>query len=162
LLLEQERDVIHSLLIGMAGGMRSMTPLAAVALAAHNRQLPRDNGAPEILSHTLPAMGAVALAVGEIFGDKMKSAPDRIIAPGMAARLVTGAIAGAALAPREDRMLGATLGAVGACVAAYLTFEARMRAMQHAGQTSTGLVEDAITLAATALIVKSAADSAQS
>jgi uncharacterized membrane protein len=151
--------MIHSLLIGMAGGMRSMTPLAAVALAAHNGGLPRDNGAPELLSHPVVEAGAVALAIAEIAGDKMRSAPDRIIAPGMAARIATGAIAGAALARHDARTTGAALGALGACIAAYLTFDARMRAMRSAGQTSTGFVEDAICVGATALIVRDAARS---
>jgi uncharacterized membrane protein len=148
--------VIHSFLIGLAGGARSMTPLAAVALAAHHRRLPEDNGAPRIVSHPLVVAGAVALALGELLGDKMRSAPDRIVLAGMTARIVNGAVTGASLARRDDRLLGAALGAAGACLSAYVTFDARMRAMELAGQTSTGLVEDAITLGATALVMHDA------
>jgi uncharacterized membrane protein len=148
--------MIHSFLIGLSGGMRSMTPLAAVALAAGQHRLRRDNGAPELLSHPLVVAGAVALAAGEWFGDKMRSAPDRIVPAGMAARVVTGALTGAALARRDERLTGAALGILGACVSAYLTFEARMRAMNHAGQTSTGLVEDAVAMGSAAAIVHEA------
>ena len=69
----------------------------------------------------------LALAAAELLGDKMRSAPDRIIVPGILARVLTGAIAGAAVAPREDRPLGALLGATVAVGAAYLTFRLRKR-----------------------------------
>lgn len=75
---------------------------------------------------------------------------------GIAARLVTGGLAGAALAPRRHAALGAFLGASAAVGAAYLTFNARMAAMRRAGQTSTGLVEDALTLGAAQAITQTA------
>lgn len=149
--------MFHSLLIGLAGGMRALSPLAAVALAAHRGSLPQNNGAPALLGNPLVVAGTVALAAGELLGDKLPSSPDRIIVPGLAARVVTGAIAGAALAPREQQYAGAALGAAGALAAAFLSFDARMAAMRRHGQTSTGLVEDAVMLAATAWIVADAA-----
>ena len=75
----------------------------------------------------------------------------------MLARIVTGAIAGAALAPREQRGLAAVLGAGAAVGAAYLTFNLRVRAMKRYGQKTTGAVEDAITLGSASLIARSAA-----
>ncbi len=88
----------------------------------------------------------------------MKTAPDRIVLAGMMARVATGAIAGAALAPRHQRGIAALLGASTAVAAAYLTFNARMRAIERYGQTSTGAVEDAISVGAATLIVRSAAE----
>lgn len=149
--------LIHSILMGAVAGMRAMTPLAAVANAARLGQLPADNGAPPLLAHGLVSAGALAIAAGELAGDKMKSAPDRIVMVGMVARVTTGAIAGAALAPREQRELGALLGATAAVVAAYLTFDIRIRAMERYGQTATGVVEDAIAVASAVLIARSAA-----
>lgn len=90
----------------------------------------------------------LALAAAELFGDKMRSAPDRIIAPGILARVVTSAIAGAAVARRQDRPLGAVLGATVAVGAAYLTFQLRKHAIRNRGQASTGLIEDAVALSA--------------
>ena len=148
--------MFHSLLIGMAGGMRALSPLAAVSIAANRGALPADNGAPPFLGHPLVVAGTVALAAGELLGDKLPSSPDRIIAPGLAARAITGAITGMALAPREQRYAGAMLGAAGALAAAYLTFNARMAAMRDHGQTTTGLVEDAVMLGATAWVVADA------
>ena len=150
------RRMLFSFLIGLAAGARSITPLAAVREAARRGALPLGNGAPPYLGHPLVAAGSKALAAGELLGDKMERAPDRIVPAGIAARLVTGAIAGAALAPRRQAALGALLGAGGAVAAAYVTFGLRMRAMRRFGQKPTGLVEDALTLAATQMVVKGA------
>ena len=145
--------MLASFLMGLAGGQRAMTPLATVAIAAARDQLPEDNGAPPLLAHPLVAAGALALAVGEIAGDKMKTAPDRIVPVGLTARFITSAIAGAALAPRRQRWLGAVVGGVTAVVASYPGWRARMASMQRYGQTPTGFVEDAAVIAGAATIV---------
>ncbi|MCF5945108.1 DUF4126 domain-containing protein, partial [Xanthomonas perforans] len=71
--------LIHSILMGVVAGMRSMTPLAAVANAARTGKLPADNGAPAMLANPLASAGMLALAGAELAGDKMKTAPDRIV-----------------------------------------------------------------------------------
>lgn len=149
--------MINALLLGIVAGSRSMTPLAAVTDAARHGALARDNPLTALLAHPIVALGLKAMAAGELVGDKLPSAPDRIIAPGIAARLVSGAIAGAAIAPRGQRGLAAFLAALTAVGAAHLTFDARIRAMRRYGQTSTGLVEDALVLAATRWIMARAA-----
>lgn len=149
--------MIRSILIGLPAGARAMTPLAAVTDAAHRGALPRDNGAPAWLGHPLVALGAKALAAGELWGDKLPSAPDRIVLAGMAARVVSGGLAGAALASRRHALLGAVLGATAAVGAAYITFDLRMRALRRYGQTPTGLIEDGLTVAAAQAVVASAA-----
>ncbi|QDS14726.1 DUF4126 domain-containing protein [Xanthomonas arboricola] len=149
--------LIHSILMGAVAGMRSMTPLAAVTNAARTGKLPAENGAPPLLANPLASAGMLALAGGELAGDKMKTAPDRIVLPGMIARIATGVIVGAALAPRHQRGVAALLGASTAVAAAYLTFNLRMRAIDRYGQTSTGVVEDAITVGAATLIMRDAA-----
>jgi uncharacterized membrane protein len=149
--------MIHSFLIGLVAGARSLTPLAAVSQAARRGGLPADNGAPAILGHPLVAAGARALAAGELWGDKLKSAPDRILPAGLVVRVALGGLAGAALAPRRHALLGAALGSAAAVGAAYVTFGARVRAMRRFGQTSTGLVEDGLALGAARAVVRSAA-----
>lgn len=146
----------HAILMGIVAGARSITPLAVVANAARRGELPAGSGAPLLLDHPLASAGVTALAAGEIAGDKMKTAPDRIVIAGMAARVASGAIAAASLAPKEQRLLAAALGAGVAIGAAYLTFNLRMRALRRFGQTSSGVVEDAIGLAAATLIARNA------
>lgn len=144
-------------LMGLVGGQRAMTPLAVVAVAAARGELPADGILPRLLAHPAVAAGAVALAAGEMIGDKSRRAPDRIVPVGLAARFLTSGIAGAALAPRGRRWQGAAVGAVTAVVASYPGWRARVAAMKRHGQTTTGLVEDAMVLASAAGIVSATA-----
>lgn len=145
--------MLRSALIGAIAGARSMSPLAAVSVAAARKTLPTDNGAPGLLGHPLVEAGALAMAAGELAGDKWSGAPDRIVLAGMAARIVTGAIAGAALAPREQRTAAALVGIGAAVASSYLTFAVRIRAMRRYGQVKTGLVEDALVVGGTWWVV---------
>jgi uncharacterized membrane protein len=140
--------MIRSILMGFVAGMRSMTPIAVVSWAARRNRSLSHNIPLSILSSPVVSKATLALAAAELLGDKMHSAPDRIIVPGILARVVTGAIAGAAVAPRQDRTLGAVLGASVAVGAAYLTFQLRKQAIRTGGQASTGLIEDALALSA--------------
>ena len=98
----------------------------------------------------------MALALAELAGDKQKTAPDRIVPIGLAARFITSAIAGASLAPRRQRWLGAAIGGVTAVAASYPGWRTRMAAMQHYGQTSTGLVEDAMVVSSALAVLRRA------
>jgi len=149
--------MISSLLIGLTAGARALTPLADVSDALRRGAISRDNGAPSWLASPVVAAGAAMLAAGELWGDKLKSAPDRIVLAGIAARLVSGGLAGAALAPRRRALTGAVLGGGAAVAAAYLTFAVRDRAIRRFGQTPTGLVEDALTIGAAQLVISRAA-----
>ena len=153
--------MIRSFLLGAVAGMRALTPFAAVSDTARRGALPQDSGAPPLLGHPLVTAGAAALAAGELVGDKLPSAPDRIVPSGMIVRAVTGAVAGMSLAPHRQRVAAALLGAGGAVGASYLTFALRMRAMKRFGQVPTGLVEDALMLGSTLLLVRGAAPAAR-
>ena len=152
--------MLASFLMGLVGGQRAMTPLAAVTLAAASGRLPADNGALPILRHRLAAAGALLLAAGELAGDKQKTAPNRIVPIGLAARFTTSAVAGAALAPKRQRWLGAAVGGTTAVVASYPGWRARMAAMRYYGQFGTGLVEDALVIAGAAAVIRAASRSA--
>ena len=148
--------MLASFLMGLVGGQRAMTPLATVAIAGARGELPTDNGAPKLLSHPLAATVATLLAIGEMAGDKQKTAPDRIVPIGLVARFGTSAIAGTALAPRRQRWLGAAVGGVTAVLASYPGWRARCAAMSRYGQTATGFAEDAAVLGGAAAIVRGA------
>lgn len=148
--------MIRSFLIGLVAGSRAMTPLAAVSDAARRGELRTVGRRSSFLAHPAVAAGSKLLAAGELWGDKLRSAPDRIVPAGIAARIVSGGLAGAALAPRGRSVVGAVLGATAAVGAAYVTFGARKQAMRRFGQTSTGLVEDALTVGAAQLVLSGA------
>jgi uncharacterized membrane protein len=141
--------MLRSILMGLVAGSRSMTPLAAVANAARTGKLPKDSGAHDFLASPLVSAGTMALAAYELVGDKQASAPDRIITPAVVVRTVNAALAGAAVAPRDKRWLGAALAGGTAAAASYVSWRLRMRAMQGGGgQAITGFVEDSIVVPA--------------
>ncbi|HEX2020019.1 MAG TPA: DUF4126 family protein [Aurantimonas sp.] len=144
------------LLIGLVAGARSMTPLATVAWLARSGDLPNKGRLARFLSQDWVVAGATALAVGELLGDKMRSAPDRIVVPGLAARIVSGGIAGAAMARERDERSAGLLGIVSAIGASYVTFAARTRSMRRYGQRPTGVVEDALIVGLAAWIASRA------
>jgi uncharacterized membrane protein len=136
--------MIRSFLLGLSGGARAMTPLAAVANAARTGRLPADSAAPAWLAHPAVSLGTLALASYELVGDKQPSAPDRIIEPAVIVRGLNAAFAGAMVAPKGRRWLGAAIGGTTAVLAAALTFSLRMQAMHQHSQAATGFAEDAL------------------
>lgn len=143
--------LLPSALIGAVASARSMTPMAAIATARlAGRRTP---GKLVLLDHPLFKAGALAMGAGELFGDKMKSAPDRTVFLGLLARVASAGIAGAALAPQGRERAGAALAVGTAVPLAYLTLAGRKRAMRRIGQTKSGLIEDALVVAAGAAVV---------
>lgn len=138
--------MLRSTLIGLVAGQRAMTPLAALATAARQGKLAADAPLAGWLKKPAVAGGAVALAALEMAGDKMESAPDRIVPSGMIARSLTAGYAGAALAPSGKRVAGGALAVVTALGASYVGWRLRLAAMRRYGQTPTGFIEDALVL----------------
>jgi uncharacterized membrane protein len=145
------RSLLSSILIGAVASARSMTPMATIAVARHaGRGTP---GQLVLLDRPIFRFGAMAMGVGELFGDKMKTAPDRTVFLGLLARVLSAGIAGAALAPPGREQTGASLAVVTAVPLAYLTLAGRKQAMVRMGQTRSGLIEDLLVVAAGAAIV---------
>lgn len=146
-----KRSLLFSALIGAVASARSMTPMATIATArlAH-RDTPGDLF---LLDRPLFKYGALAMGVGELLGDKMKTAPDRTVFLGLLARVMSAGIAGAALAPHGREKTGAALAIATAVPFAYLTLAARKQAMASIGQTRSGLIEDALIVSAGAALV---------
>lgn len=145
------RRLIPSALIGAVASARSMTPMATIAAArlAHRRT----SGDLILLDRPAFKFGAMAMGVGELVGDKMKTAPDRTVFLGLLARVLSAGIAGAALAPKGQEKAGAAVAVATAVPLAYLTLSGRKQAMARIGQTRSGLIEDALMVAAAAAIV---------
>ena len=147
----KSHGLLFSALIGAVASARSMTPMASLAAARLlSRRTP---GRLLLLDTPLFKFGALALGLGELFGDKMKSAPDRTAFLGLLARAMSAGIAGAALAPRGREPAGALVAVATAVPLAYLTLAGRKRAIARVGQTRSGLIEDAWVLAAGVLVV---------
>jgi len=145
------RNLLSSALIGAVASARSMTPMATLSMA---RLAGRDTpGRLALLDRPLFKYGALAMGAGELFGDKMKSAPDRTVFLGLLARVMSAGIAGAALAPRGREQAGAAVAVATAVPLAYATLAGRKQAMARIGQTRSGLIEDALVVAAGLAVV---------
>ena len=143
--------LLFSALIGGVASARSMTPMATIAAA---RLLGRRTPGHLVLpNRPVFELGALAMGVGELLGDKMKTAPNRTVFLGLLARVMSAGIAGAALAPRGREQAGAVTAIATAVPLAWLTLAGRERAMAHIGQTRSGLIEDALVVAAGVLVV---------
>lgn len=145
------REILASALMGVVASARSMTPMATIAAARlAGRRTP---GQLVLLDRPLFKFGALAMGAGELYGDKMKTAPDRTVPLGLVARAASAGIASAALAPHGREGAGAAVAIATAVPLAYATLAARKRAMSRIGQTRSGLIEDALVLAAGVAIV---------
>jgi uncharacterized membrane protein len=137
--------------LGILAGMRAM---AAPAISSHmlNKHPSRR------LKHTpfnfMQSDATVkvldTLAVGELIGDKMPSAPDRIAPAGLVGRCISGAFAGASIykASGNNWYTGALLGGATAIAATYASFYLRKNLVKHTHiiDRVVGAVEDAIVL----------------
>ncbi|WP_433290839.1 hypothetical protein ACQP2F_23930 [Actinoplanes sp. CA-030573] len=121
--------LVRCALLGAATGGRSLTPLAALALRHRSRY----------------AAAVAAAALGELVADKLPGIPSRVAPAPLAARIVLGALSGAAYARGRGAgpALPAMLGAGGAAAASYAG--AWWRA--HATGVPAAVAEDAATLA---------------
>jgi uncharacterized membrane protein len=145
------RSLLSSILIGAVASARSMTPMATLSTARlAGRHTP---GELFLLDRPLFKYGALAMGVGELLGDKMKTAPDRTVFLGLLARVMSAGIAGAALAPRGEEKAGAAVAVATAVPLAYATLSVRKEGIARIGQTRSGLIEDALIVAAGAAIV---------
>ena len=145
------RSLFSSALIGAVASARSMTPMAILAAARiAGRRTP---GELVLLDRPVFKYGALAMGAGELLGDKTKSAPDRTVFLGLLARVMSAGVAGAALAPKGSERAGAAVAVATAVPLAYATLAGRKRAMARIGQTRSGLIEDALIVAAGAAIV---------
>ena len=95
--------MLRSLLIGLVAGQRGITPLATIGLATYRGEVDDDLPLQKLFHHPIVTAGAIAFALAEMAGDKMKTAPDRTVPIGLAVRSITSAYAGAALAPKGQR-----------------------------------------------------------
>ena len=93
---------VLAFLIGVVAGLRAMTAPAVVSWAACLGWLHLENTSLAFLRYTASPYILSALAIGELVADKLPKTPSRKAPPGFAARLVTGALCGAALAAGQS------------------------------------------------------------
>src|SRR5262245_37528945 len=137
--------VLLAILMGLLNGLRSFTPPAVAAWAAHLGWLKLDGTLA--LVGSVPAVAIFTLlAAGELIADKMPWIPNRTSISGLVARLLMGNLTGACVAAAggQSIWLGAGCGAVAAIVGAFAGYHARTRSVRALGKPDiyVALVED--------------------
>jgi uncharacterized membrane protein len=143
-------------LIGFMAGLRSLTPPAAAAWAAHLGWLKLQGGLAVMESLTAVANFTI-LAALELVADKWPKLPARTAGFALVARMLTGALAGACVAQGGGgpALAGAALGAIGGAAGGFGGYLAR-RELARALRLPDfwiALAEDAICVAGCAYIV---------
>jgi uncharacterized membrane protein len=147
---------VLAFLIGVVAGLRALTPLAAVSWAARLGWLHLDHTWLAFLGFAATPYIVSALAIGELINDKLPKTPSRKAPPGFIARIITGALCGAAVGAASPSPIGGVLaGALGAVAGTLGGYEFRSRLVKAIGgkDLPIALLEDAIALGGALLIV---------
>jgi uncharacterized membrane protein len=108
-------------LLGLATGLRTMTPMAALCWFAYLGYLPVEGTWAAWTGHLVSAIIFTVLALGEYIGDKLPQTPNRTSIGPLLARLVFGGLVGsiAATSMNGAGVEGVLLGVIGALVGAF-------------------------------------------
>ena len=143
---------VFALLIGVVAGLRAVTPLAAIAIAAYLGWIDFSGTQVAFIGHIVTVIILVVLAIVELVGDQLPNTPSRKVPMQFGARIVLGALAGALLP--GGWIVGAILGAIGAVIGTYGGAEVRASLAKSFGKDRpAGLIEDAVAVIAALLIV---------
>jgi uncharacterized membrane protein len=147
--------LLLGLLIGVVAGLRTFTAPAAVSWAAHLGWLPLA-GTPLAFMGSVWAAGILTvLAFVEFVIDQLPSAPSRKAPRGFGARIVSGALSGAALGALPDLLIaGGIAGIVGAVIGTLGGYAARARlAAAFRQDMPAAFIEDAVAIVLAILVV---------
>ncbi len=143
-----------ALLIGVVAGLRAFTAPAAVSWAAYFGWLRLDDTWLAFLGRTWTPWILTLLALIELVTDQLPSTPSRTVPVQFGARVVMGAVAGAALASAGGLLPGALAGIVGAVIGTLAGRTVRARLAAAFGyDPPAALFEDAVAIIAAVLIV---------
>ena len=135
-------------LIGVIAGLRSFTAPAAVSWAARLGWLHLENTWLAFLGYAATPYILTVLAVAELVADQLPTTPSRKAPVGFVARIVTGALCGAALGAGNQALAGGlVMGVLGAIAGTLGGYEVRARAAKAIGKDlPAALIEDAIAI----------------
>jgi uncharacterized membrane protein len=147
---------VLAFLIGVVAGLRSLTAPAVVSWAARLGWLHLENTWLAFLGSAATPYILTLLAVGELVNDKLPRTPSRKAPAPFIARVVTGALCGAALGAAGQALIGGlvagALGAVAGTLGGY-EFRARLVAAIGGKDLPVALLEDVIAIGGALWIV---------
>ena len=141
--------LISAFALGVACGLRAMVGLAAVSWAASSQQLPLQGTWLAFLGNRVAPYITSLLAIGEMINDKLPKTPSRLVPPQFGARVVMGALTGAAIGlSHEHLVMGILSGIIGSVAGTLAGSKARALAAQLFGRDLPGaLLEDVLAVA---------------
>jgi uncharacterized membrane protein len=140
----------------VSAGLRSLTAPAVVSWAARLGWLHLEDTWLAFLGAAITPYILSVLAIGELIADKLPKTPSRKTPVPFTARVVIGAMCGAAIGAPSQLLIGGLLaGAVGAVAGTLGGYEARTRLVRATGgkDTPIALLEDAIAIGGAVWIV---------
>lgn len=144
-----------ALLIGIIAGLRTVTAIAAVSWAAYLGYLNLGGSWLAFLGYRFTPWILSALALGEFVTDQLPFTPSRKVPVQFGARILSGAISGAAIGLSGGTwIVGLIAGAVGAVIGTLGGAAARSRLAKALGRDlPAALIEDAIAIVGAVLVV---------
>jgi uncharacterized membrane protein len=143
--------------IGVIAGLRTFTAPAVVCWAAHLGWINLHGSHLAFLGSIITVMVVTLLAIFELANDKLPKTPNRTTPGPLGARIVLGALSGAALAIAggQGALLGAILAIVGAVVGAFGGYQVRHQIVTQlkVNDIVVALTEDLIAIGGGLLIV---------
>lgn len=151
--------IVLSFLIGIVAGLRAMTAPAAVSWAAYLGWIDLSQGWLAFLGYSWTPWIFTLLAIAELVSDQLPSTPSRKVPQQFGARVIMGALSGAALGASGGMLVvGLIAGVVGAVAGTYGGAELRGRLAASFGRDlPAALIEDAVAIIGAFLIVWSLA-----
>jgi uncharacterized membrane protein len=137
-------------LLGLATGLRSLTPMAVLCWFAYLGYLPVDTTWASWTARPISVAIFTILAVGELVADKLPRTPNRIAPGPLFGRLALGGLVGsiAATAMNGPGVEGVLLGVIGAALGAFAGFMVRRNVVKALGcrDWPVAIAEDVITI----------------
>ena len=147
--------------LGFAAGLRSLTPPAVVAWAAHLGWLNLGNSPLAFMGSIIAVIIFSLLAIAELIADLLPQTGKRTAAVPLTARILMGGLCGACIfaAGNQTLIIGAVLGAVGGVIGAFAGYEVRRRLVSalNIKDTFIALLEDLVTIGLACFLVCRAA-----
>ncbi|HTO28070.1 MAG TPA: DUF4126 family protein [Devosia sp.] len=144
---------VLAILIGIAAGLRAVTPIAAISWGAYLGWIDLSATPLAFLGNIIAVIIITLLAIAELVSDQLPNTPSRKVPVQFGTRIVLGALAGAMLMP-ASWIIGAILGAIGAVLGTLGGAELRARLAKAFGRDlPAALVEDVLAVVLAFVVV---------
>ena len=144
---------VLAILIGVAAGLRAVTPIAAIAWGAYLGWIDLSATPLAFMGNIIAVVIITLLAIAELVSDQLPNTPSRKVPVQFGTRILLSAFAGALLMI-DSWIIGAMLGAVGAVLGTYGGADIRARLARAFGRDlPAALIEDVVAVILAFLVV---------